>query len=138
MVLSLRDDYSTPRISDLGTLKHLTQQSPDGGLHFHQAALGSLDSGQVPDTSTGTTPTQEVSDNQTSGGSDTPGGGNGVDDVNDSGGNAGTPAGGVGSGVGGVGPDELPFTGLEVGPVALVGAGLATAGAALRRIARRP
>ena len=42
------------------------------------------------------------------------------------------PLGGFGSG-----SDSLPFTGMAVGPVAALGAGLTAAGATLRRFARR-
>ena len=48
-----------------------------------------------------------------------------------SGGSAGGRA-GVGSG-----SESLPFTGMDVGPVAALGAGLTAAGATLRRLARR-
>jgi hypothetical protein len=46
--------------------------------------------------------------------------------------------GGGGSGAGGGGGGKLPFTGLAVAVVAAVGASLAAAGDALRRLARRP
>jgi hypothetical protein len=141
--------YRSPEIRDLGTLSVLTA-SDAGGLHFSLAAVaGSLGGGgtETPTAVTTPGPAQNVLDNTQSSGTPTtpdvpdvtgvegvsqasPGSGSGTSPV-EAGSNGG--GGGVGSGT-----ESLPFTGMAVGPVAALGAGMTAAGAALRRRTRRP
>jgi hypothetical protein len=143
--------YEPPTVRDLGRLSVLTAFD-GGGLHFAQATLGSLPSGgQTP----GGSNTQPAGSNVLGASAHSPSGtavtpdASGVADTTASGGHPSSPAGAAGGGGGGGGElgatagggggggEQLPFTGMEVGPVAAMGAALATAGATLRRWARR-
>jgi hypothetical protein len=77
---------------------------------------------------------QEVADRAGSGGGEPEPGGGGSGGGSGSG--SGSGSGGGGSGGGGGGDGKLPFTGLEAGVVAAVGAALTGAGEALRRVVR--
>jgi hypothetical protein len=134
--------YAAPEICDYGRLSVLTAFD-GGGLHFAQVSLGSLPGGGSPGGVTTPGPGTGVLENTQSGGGATPD----VPDssaVNDtSSPSPGTSSGGAvpgsaGGGAGiGTGGESLPFTGMAVGPVAALGAGLTAAGATLRRLARR-
>jgi hypothetical protein len=146
--------YEPPEIRDHGRLSVVTAFD-GGGLHFAQISIGSLPGGGAtppattpPATST-PVPTQGVLDTSDSGNGTTPDvpgsptvpDATGVEGATDSSpgsttGNTGVESGSGGGGVGS-GGDSLPFTGMAVGPVAALGAGLATAGATLRRHIRR-
>jgi hypothetical protein len=142
--------YQTPEVRDLGHLTVLTAFE-GGGLHFAQASLGSLPGGgggQAPSGGGQTSPAGQsgVLDTSASGGATTPHAtdvpdGSGVKDTTASGGSGPGSSGTAGSELGSNGTgsagDSLPFTGLAVGPVAAAGAGLAAAGATLRRWAGR-
>ncbi|MEA2248302.1 MAG: hypothetical protein QOH46_2831 [Solirubrobacteraceae bacterium] len=140
--------YEAPEIRDLGRVSVLTAY--DGaGLHFSQAAVGSLTGGggtlggggSSPNTNTTVTPPTSggVLNSTQTGGSPTavPGSG-GVEGLTGSPASGSAPTGAeAGSNGVGSGGESLPFTGLAVGPIAALGAGLATAGATLRRWTRR-
>jgi hypothetical protein len=142
---SLQRGYERPSVTDYGTLAELTS---DVGMLL-PFGIASPSIPIVPETPT------------TPGGPETPGGetvgtvqvpetglGEAAPEVGGGGGGGSEPAGaeaegGGGGGGGGGGPVEtggeggsLPFSGLEAGGVAAVGAALTGAGAALRRVVR--
>jgi hypothetical protein len=115
-----RRDYVPPTITDLGNLRQMTAAVH---LLLGQAGVSDL-SFSSPQGGVG-----GVSDFGHTGA----GGSGGADPA--SGGSDGGGSGGSGSGGGGGG--QLPFTGLEAGAVASLGAGLVAAGGALRKATRR-
>jgi hypothetical protein len=138
-----RAAYERPRIVLYGTLRDITAQLE----HALPAGIGVAGASSVPtgpppggpETPERTPPGPLPEGNPPSGfgGEETSGGGgkSGVGGAEQGGGGAG--GGGGGGTVSGGGAAELPFTGFPAAVAAAVGAGMASAGAALRRALKR-
>jgi hypothetical protein len=151
--------YKRPRVFDYGSLEAMTRASSllfggsvdaDGSSGVHDLSFSATSGG--PSAGGGTnpavvtqTPTGTVGNGVTDPGTTVPGGGTGdagdvggVTDTGTVGGESdGGSGGGSGGGTGGGGGGSLPFTGFAAAAVAAVGAGLTSAGVALRRATRR-
>jgi hypothetical protein len=126
--------YSSPDLTYHGTVSELTRSQhlvvAGQVVRFAGAFANSLGGGNPPIITPG--PGEVIN---------VPGGGNGptsITEIANGGATGSGPAGANGGGAPGGGGKELPFTGLAVIGVAALGAGLTSAGAALRRIIRKP
>jgi hypothetical protein len=139
-----RPVYARPRIEAYGTLREITAQlehALPAGMGV--AGVSSAPTGGPPPGTPERTPPGPpgpeggVLGGETGGGS--PGGGQGESGVGGAelGGGGGGGAGGGGTVSGTGGNAALPFTGFPAAVAAAVGAGMATAGTALRRVLRR-
>ena len=135
--------YERPRIDEYGTLRditaHLEQALPAGiGVAGASSVPTGPPPGELDRTPPGPLPSENPPETGT-GGEETSGGGGGGGGS----GVAGAEMGGGGSGGGGGGDTvsggaaELPFTGFPAAVAGAVGAGLASAGTALRRVLKR-
>jgi hypothetical protein len=115
-------EYLSPRVTDYGNLWAITAV-------VHPLQFG----GATPDLSFSSPSTRGISPGFVSAATGSGGSGSG----GTPGAGAETGLGGGGSDGGGSGSGELPFTGLAVGAVAAIGAGLAGAGGTMRRAVRR-
>lgn len=139
--------YERPRIEEYGTLRDITaqlEQALPAGIGV--AGASSVPTGGPPPGGPERTPPGPVPEGnpggglageEESGGGRGPGGGGGGGS-----GVGGAELGGGGGGGGGgdtvsTGAAELPFTGFPAAVAAVAGAGMASAGAALRRILKR-
>jgi hypothetical protein len=140
--------YEPPRIVNYGTLRDITaqlEQALPAGVGITAAASGPTGGppgGPPPggEQLTPPSPLPEGNPGSGLGGEETSGGGGGGAGGGGGSGVGGAELGGGGGGGGGTvssGAAELPFTGFPAAVAAAVGAGMASAGAALRRALKR-